>query len=150
MKSNLLIFSMGISFLTLSFANDIRLFSRNMPYSCDYVTTVESDLRLELPAASDESEVFYELQNSWEPSTWTESAPLVIRNIGPKDVAEITLKTMSIPEHFLYRNIRIHLPERQMICTAEFGREFGEACRRGGRDATPWRERVLTCKNNSN
>ena len=139
-----LLFTLTYSSLTFSSSENfqVRFFSRNMPSSCEYVFTVESDLRLELPLSSSEDEVFYQLQNTWNTSEWTAPASWAIKNHS----AQLTIKSMSIPENYLYRNIVIVFPKAKLSCATEFGRIFGESCMHGGRDATPWRARSINCQ----
>ena len=145
MKSMLItIFSL---FSIQLFAQDAVFYSRNMPRSCEYVFAVESDLRLELPLNSPDQEVYYQIQNTWEPSQWTETKSLSLKTLTSKLVGELTLTSMSIPGHFLYRIIAFSFPNSQKKCVADFGREFGEACHNEGRDVTPWRLRQLNCTN---
>jgi hypothetical protein len=133
-------------FSGLLFAEDVSLFSRNMPMSCEYVFTVESDLRIEIPLTSLDQEVFFELQNSWTPSEWTKSKKLELKAVNSKLVGDLSFVSMSIPQKYLYRIISITFPKAKLKCLSEFGREFGEACMPGGRSETPWRTRQVKCE----
>jgi hypothetical protein len=129
---------------------EAQFFSRNMPVSCEFVFRVDSDLALVLPANSSEDHVFYQLQNSWVTSKWTNPVEIPLKHTDKGVQAKWSFQSMSIPENYLYRNIKLIFPNSKKTCYAEFGRQFGEACMSGGRDSTPWRERVLSCEDGIN
>ena len=120
--------------------------SRNMPSTCEYVFTVESDLKVELPQSFKDEEVTYKLQNSWAPFNWTEEETLPLEQTQKGRFVEWTFVSMSIPGKYLYRNVLLTFPQSRIKCQSEFGRQFGEACMRGGRNETPWRTRQLICQ----
>lgn len=141
-----LILSMLIAFsMTPSFAQ-VVFSSRNMPSTCSYVFSVESDLKLELPLDSIEDEILYQLQNSWVPAEWTPVQVLALESSERYKSVEWTFTSMSLPEHHLYRNILITFPKTNIRCLSEFGRQFGEACIPGGRSQTSWKVRKLDCE----
>lgn len=132
---------------TLLFAGEVSLVSRNMPTSCEYVYTVESDLKIEIPLTSPDEVVLYQLQNSWTPSQWTKVKNLELTKGNNSLIGELTFTSMSIPQNYLYRVISLTFPKAKLKCVSEFGREFGEACMPGGRSETPWRIRQVNCEN---
>lgn len=146
MKTITALFLLFVATSLSTFAGEIEFFSRNMPQTCTYVYAVESDLKLKLPLDVQDREIIFQLQNSWDPFNWTtaESIPLIQFQDG--FYANWTFQSMSIPGHFLYRNVQIELPNQRIVCHSEFGREFGEMCMPSGREATPWRKRKIECK----
>lgn len=119
--------------------------SRNMPQSCELVFMVESDLKISLPLETQETELHYQLQNSWAPFDWSEPLTLSLNKSANDLNATWTFQSMSINEKYLYRKIRIVFPQSKLVCASEFGRQFGEACT-GSRDSTPWKQRSLACE----
>ena len=147
----LLFFVLVFFYSTATFADEAFFSSRNMPSSCEYVFSVESDLRLELPLDLNEDKIMYQLQNSWAPFEWTAVAILALQDSsvatgGPTRFAEWSFQSMSIPKNYLFRIIKIFFPKSNITCIAEFGRQFGEACMPEGRIATPWRTRLFNCE----
>jgi hypothetical protein len=124
---------------------DVVFSSRNMPQSCSLVFMVESDLKISLPLETQETELSYELQNSWTPFDWSAPKILPLEKSVNDLYAAWSFQSMNINENYLYRNIRIVFPKSKIVCTSEFGRQFGEACT-GSRESTPWRRRVLVCE----
>jgi hypothetical protein len=124
---------------------DVVFSSRNMPQSCELVFKVESDLKISLPLETQETEISYVLQNSWAPFDWSAPKTLPLKKSANDLNAAWTFQSMSINENYLYRNIRIFFPKSKLVCTSEFGRQFGEACT-GSRESTPWRQRALVCE----
>ena len=145
MKSLLLSLISLMLYSNIAFSETV-FSSRNMPMTCDYVFSVESDLRLELPLNSEDETISYQLQNSWKPYNWTPAILLPLKSNSSARFAEWSLQSMSIPLNFLYRKVKITFPKSHLICSAEFGREFGEPCMPEGRSSTPWRARVLNCE----
>jgi hypothetical protein len=133
----------------------LELWSRNMPKTCEFVFEVESDIRVLFADEELDAQVpltlVYALKNEWTEEWHLKKAAYFIRTEKGGWVADFSLQSMSSHERYLYRNIRFEiwagaaLEERLTgMWTAEFGREFGEACQWDGRASTPFRKRNLT------
>jgi hypothetical protein len=140
------VFTACVLFSSTLIASELTLISRNMPTSCEFVFEVESDIKISMDKTISDQKVFYQFQNSWEPLNWTQEKSASVKSVGDQKELSLTLQSMSIPGKYLYRHIRIRLPESKITCIAEFGREFGEVCMPEGRSGTPWRQRVLACE----
>ncbi len=134
---------------------EVRLESRNMPRTCQFVFEVESDLRLRATGLeAGEWKMLYSYVDAYDAhERGLEPGELELRD----GRAEWSLRSFHAPTRFLRRIVEFHFEQRSangrlaarwprsasQVYRAEFGREFGEPCVSSGRPDTPWRERVV-------
>lgn len=158
MKINLIHLSFYIFALFLATPiKAIELYSRNMPRTCSFVYEVNSDLFVVSGRELNKSSILhwatynvYDAEGDNLPWEWQET-PIQAEwsQTQQQWVFQWTFKSFATSERRLNRHVLFFIDpmdtshEETPIYFAEFGREFGESCFRGGRKETPWRKRQL-------